>query len=232
MNYTIDRLFTDRELNIHLQASCYDVIDQFAKRPRRNPPSTSSSDNIKDDLSDTELNANLPIASPAPMANDNEKPFLGAPEMERSTTNQSYHATRSTRMVLGISGAVHPTGLHNQNGTARIKTLGKLAGKQAAADNIGTYQRELFKGVDGMRAPPLTEQEGREDLERMEKAMKEEEEIPNGRGARRGADEEKDRLLDEVCGYRTDWVGDGIVESRNNEEDDAMRNGLNGAGNH
>lgn len=180
--YTIDRLFSERELNNQLQQASYDVLHSFSTKQRKIDPTSALLTAEPTDLEDNTTNADLALG----IDGGNDDVFLAAPEMERSTTNQSYHATRSTRNLNVAIGASR-------------ENLGELAGRQTAAELIGSFQREKKTANDDYnRAPPVSEQEGAEDLALMAKAMKEEEEKKADEG-----------LLDEVAGEKKNWVGDG-----------------------
>jgi hypothetical protein len=117
--------------------------------------------------------------------------LLTAPEMGRTITNTSYHATRSTR-VLNIN-----------NGLAAGESLGELAGRHAGATLIGTYQKDKKKEDDYNRAPALTDVEAEADLAWMKTLMAEEDE---GKTV-------NTKLLDDLLEEREDHVGTGRTES-------------------
>ena len=181
--YTLDRLFTDRELTSNLQQATYDIIQSYSassKRRRVDGPPTKPD----------------PVDVPEPAI-----PLLdsladiGDVAMDR-TPSQLYHATRSAGRLQTVA--------------TPLSTLGELAGRQSAADLIGTYTRPSDKSKrdadEYQRAPPLTDQEAAEDLKLMEEAMKREQ---NGDGEDSDEDvEDSRRLLEGLLDRdRIDYVG-------------------------
>ena len=152
-SYTIDKLFSEKDLNSHLQWASLKVISDFQASKRRKLE--DSTGNLPADVSEPEDNVDGDLQDDADAADA----YLEAPGMERSATNQSYHATRSTR-VLNIV-----------NGASREK-LGELAGRQVAAELIGTFHREKKKEDDYNRAAPLSGEGVEHDLALIAKAMK------------------------------------------------------------
>ena len=176
--YSIEKLFTEKELNIHLQSASLDVLEHQQSTKRRKVDAPSAIPMI--DPSDHEDEVD---AEPDFGGDGTGDIFLEAPAMERNTTNQSYHATRSTRNIIFANGATR-------------ENLGELAGRQTAAEMIGTYQKEKKKDDDYNRAPALSDQEAAEDFALIAKAMKDEDQ-------RRPSDAS---LLDEVAGERRDYT--------------------------
>ncbi|KAL9126869.1 MAG: hypothetical protein Q9217_004150 [Psora testacea] len=176
--YSIEKLFTEKELTTHLQSASYDVLGQLQATKRRKIGDASGLATA--DPSDHED----PVDAEPRFGGDcTDDVFLEAPGKERNTTNQSYHATRSSR------------NLNLANGATR-ENLGELAGRQTAAEMIGTYQREKKKDDDYNRAPALSDQEAAEDFALMAKAMEAEDQHK----------ENDTSLLDEVAGERKDYV--------------------------
>lgn len=175
--YTMDKLFTDKELYSHLQLASLKVLSdqQTSKRRRLGDAGVRNMD-----LSEPEDNLDAAPNEDGKSANGDM--FLDAPAMERSTTNQSYHATRSTRNLNLVSAASR-------------ENLGELAGRQVAAEMIGSYHKEKKKEDDYNRAPPLNNEAIEQDFALMAKAMKNEDQ-------RRPSDT---TLLDEVAGDRPDY---------------------------
>ena len=198
--YSIDKLFTEKELNVHLQAASLDVLADQQTVKRRKLGDTSGLPRA--DSSELDDNAEGEIILGGDGVNDDMT--VEATAMERNATNQSHHATRSTRTQNLINGATR-------------QNLGELAGRQAAAEMIGTYQKEKKKDDDYNRAPPLSDQEAEQDFALMAKAMKAEDQ-------RRGCD---NILLDEAAGERQDHVGIPEIE-------EPLVTGINGSinGNH
>ena len=177
--YSIDKLFTDKELNSHLQWACLKVLSDQQASKRRRLGEASGTQTL--DISEPEDNLEGAPTEEGETANGDL--FLDAPAMERSATNQSYHATRSTRNLNLINDATR-------------ENLGELAGRQAAAEMIGTYHREKKKEDEYNRAPPLSNESIEHDFALMAKAMKDEDQ-------RRPSDT---TLLDEVAGDRPNYI--------------------------
>ena len=184
--YTIDKLFTEKELSAHLKYASFDVIADQQRLKRRKideasgvAPAESSEDEENGEL-DNGLSADGTAADTS----------LEAPAMERSTTNQSRHETRSTRN-------------NNVKDSTSRENLGELAGRQAAAELLGTYNssshskdKRKEKEEEYNRAAALSNDEVEQDFALMEQAMTAEDD-------RRPSDTS---LLDEVCGERPDWT--------------------------
>ena len=177
--YSIEKLFSEKELTAHLQGASFDVLADHHAFKRRKLGDASGIPTA--DSSEPEDNAEGNNGYGGDGTNDDGP--LEAPVMERNATNQSYHATRSTRNQTVINGATR-------------ENLGELAGRQAAAEMLGTYQKEKKKDEDYNRAPPLTDQEAEQDFALMAKAMKAEDQ-------RRASDAS---LLEEVAGERPDHI--------------------------
>lgn len=194
--YSIDRLFSERELNANLQQATYDVLQSFSAKRRKAVDGNGSVVPTNGEPTDLEDDA---AAAETSFGGDGapDDIFLTAPEMERTITNTSYHATRSTRNLNIASGATR-------------ENLGELAGRHAAADMIGTYQKEKKRDDEYQRAPPLTELESADDLALMAKAMREEDQKGETNG----------RVLDALVEDRDDYVGAGI----SNDADEAETN--------
>lgn len=189
--YSIDRLFTQRELDQHLQQSTFEVIDNLKRRKLNSENNLPSLIGTNPSSSDTEDNDNPDIIPTNDGAADDV--FFGAPVMERTTTNASQHATRSTRTA-------NPT-----TGTTGREGLGSLAGRYAGAQLIGTYtvsqRREKTREDDSQRAPPLTEQEQEDDMALYKAAIEDED-----------AGKSDKLFLEDVVEVREDYVGTGLEE--------------------
>lgn len=189
--YSIDRLFSERELTENLRGASYDVLETM-KRRKLNADSQAniaSAVPTSVDASDAEDDA---TAEPN-FGNDGaaDDPFLlAAPEMGRTTTNTSCHATRSTRVMKLNSGV------------SAGENLGELAGRYQAVERIGTYpkeHKEKRRDDEYNRAPGLTEREAETDQLLMRQAMLEED---AGRDANA-------RLLNDVVEEKGDYIGAG-----------------------
>lgn len=194
--YSIDRLFSTRELDVNLQQAYYDVVaEKSAKRRRLNTDSQingASMDPFAHAMSDSDDG----FAQPDYGADGEAEDLLAvAAIMERTNTQTStaYHTTRSTRK----------TNLSNSHLTR--EQLGELAGREAAISNIGTYQKEKKREEEYQRAPPLSELEAESDMALYEKAMKDDD-------ATRAANE---KLLDELVEELEDHVGTPVEEEAN-----------------
>ena len=225
--YKLEGLFTDRELNANLQQATHDVIQSHStasasndnKRRKQNlvvPSNTDSLFPTTADPTDLEDNASVNNADVnMDGAPDTTATLLASTSMDR-THSQLYHATRSAGRL--------------QAAAAPQNTLGELAGRQSAAELIGTYIRERPKkdGDDYQRAPPLSEQEAQDDMRLMQAAMRREDDEAEDEEME-GGDEDGDiegrKLLDLVAGEeQTDFVGPaGFPVEAEVENDDAGR---------
>ena len=193
--YSVDRLFSARELDVNLQQACYDVIaEQSAKRRRLNADSQTngaSMDPFTHAMSDSDDGFPQPEYGAGADA-EAEEVLAAAAIMERTNTQTStqYHTTRSTRK----------TNLSNSQ-FAR-EQLGELAGREAAISSIGTYSKDKKREEEYQRAPPLSELDAEADMALYEAAMKDDD-------ATRAANE---KLLDEVVEELEDHVGTPIEE--------------------
>lgn len=186
--YTIDRLFSARELDVNLQQACYDVIaEQSAKRRRLNADSQTNGASM-DPFTHAMSESDDGFPQPEYGADgEAEEVLIAAAIMERTNTQTStqYHTTRSTRK----------TNLSNSQ-FAR-EQLGELAGREAAIASIGTYSKDKKREEEYQRAPPLSELDAEADMALYEAAMKDDD-------ATRAANE---KLLDEVVEELEDHVG-------------------------
>ncbi|KAK0514265.1 hypothetical protein JMJ35_002882 [Cladonia borealis] len=189
--YSIDRLFSEKELNGNLQQASYYVIENMKRRKlnadaQNNllslvPTNADGTDN--EDEGGAEANFGNDVAM--------DDALLTAPEMGRSITNTSYHATRSTR-VQNLS-----------NGISAGDSLGELAGRHSGVALIGVYQKEKKREDEYNRAPGLSDQEAETELALMKALMAEEDE---GKTV-------NTKLLDDVVEYVADYVGPGGTQS-------------------
>lgn len=189
--YTLDRLFSQRDLDNNLQLATFGVIEDFKRRKLAKGSHTSPTSFVgtNADVSDVEDNADAePDLGMDGVVDD---VFLAAPDMERTATNASQHATRSSRIVAPSKHI------------AAGDVLGRLAGRAAGARLIGTVgAKEKRREDEYQRAPPLSDQETEDDLAMLKAAIEEED-------AGKLANED---LLEEVAGHREDHVGTGSVE--------------------
>ena len=213
--YTINRLFTDRELNANLQQATYEAIASRSsavtnghtsngnnKRHKPNSGSHTMADSIllphtTDPITDFE--DNISATGPTNLdSNTLDVPDAAAAVTMDRTPSQLYHATRS-------AGRLQPSSNHT---TDPRQSLGELAGRQAAAELIGSYAlgrgaNEKLKKTDGdeyQRAPPLSETEAAEDVRLMEQAIKR---IENGHRERRQDDDDDEAGAEDDDSVRT-----------------------------
>lgn len=189
--YSIDRLFSEKELNGNLQQASFYVIENMKRRklnadaqnnlPSLVPTNADGTDNEDEGGAEANFGNDVPM----------DDALLTAPEMGRSITNTSYHATRSTR-VQNLS-----------NGISAGDSLGDLAGRHAGVGLIGVYQKEKKREDEYNRAPGLSDQEAETELALMKALMAEEDE---GKTV-------NTKLLDDVVEYVVDYIGPGGAQS-------------------
>lgn len=189
--YSIDRLFSTRELDLNVQQAFYDVIaERSAKRRRLNADSQTNGASM-DPFSHAMSDSDDGFPQPEYGA-DGEAEDLSATTamMERTNTQTSiqYHTTRSTRK----------TNLSNSQ-FAR-EQLGELAGREAAVAVIGTYHKEKKREDEYSRAPPLSEIDAESDMALYEAAMKDDD----------AARVMNEKLLDEVVEELEDHINTPI----------------------
>ena len=194
--YSMERLFTARELDQNIQQAFYDVIaERSSKRRRLNADSQTngaSIDQFAHAMSDSEDG----LPQPEYGADGEAEDLLAtAAMMERTNTQTStqYHTTRSTRK----------TNLSNSQ-YAR-EQLGELAGREAAIPAIGTYPKGAKREEEYSRAPPLNDIDAESDMALYEAAMKDDD-------ATRAVNE---RLLDEMIEGLEDYINTPIEEGTN-----------------
>ena len=194
--YSIDRLFSTRELDLNVQQAFYDVIaERSAKRRRLNADSQTNGASM-DPFSHAMSDSDDGFPQPEYGADGEAEDILAtAAMMERTNTQMSiqYHTTRSTRK----------TNLSNSQ-FAR-EQLGELAGREAAVAVIGTYHKEKKREDEYSRAPPLSEIDAESDMALYEAAMKDDD-------AARAMNE---KLLDEVVEELEDHINTPIEEGIN-----------------
>ena len=145
--YSIEKLFTDKELNMHLNHAVVATTHFFetSKQGQNGRPAAATNGN------NTEGDDNS--SSTANEAEPEDEEAAGAPEMER-TASQNFHATRSTR---------------NQN-TSALNLLGELAGKvQGTRSNIPYFVLSNYNPKYGSpQSPkPLANDEIDDDLAKL-----------------------------------------------------------------
>lgn len=194
--YSVDRLFSEKELNAVTQQASYDVINLHrAKKRKIDDFQATAASLITTNAESSEIEDNV-IAEPN-LGTDGaiEEVSLIALDMERTATNASYHATRSTRAVT------------LSNGLSTRESLGDLAGREAAVGLIGTYQKERKREEEYQRAPPVTELEAELDMALIEAAMKDEY-------------SKAEKMLDDFLEDREDHVGGESIANGDVEVED------------
>ena len=191
--YSLDRLFSQRELDGNLQSATSDVVDNLKRQKLNKDPHTNFNSIVGTNADSSESEDNGAVGADLdPVADDM---FLAAPEMERIPTNASQHVTRSVRGLLP---------------TKRLKGsdgLGSLAGRNLGANYIGNVSSKEKKREDEyQRAPPLSELEQDDDLAMMKAAAEDED-----------AGRSTAVSLDDVIEERADYVGTGYVEEEGEE---------------
>ena len=183
---SIEGLFSQRELDLHLQAASHSAVEIISSKRRKlheetQGSSAQSNTNASDaDGDETDIVKIAP--SNAPDA-DTEDLFLAAPEMDR-TANSSVHQTRSTRNA----GRDIPL--------ASFDVPSDINGRLSAIGLIGTYFRERKNQDDYQRTAPLSELEKDNDLALIAAAIREEEVSPGSMNEKAKKD-----LLPEVIDY-------------------------------
>lgn len=194
--YSIDRLFSTRELDLNVQQAFYDVIaERSAKRRRLNADSQTNGASM-DPFSHAMSDSDDGFPQPEYGADGEAEDLLATTAMmERTNTQMSiqYHTTRSTRK----------TNLSNSQ-FAR-EQLGELAGREAAVAVIGTYHKEKKREDEYSRAPPLSEIDAESDMALYEAAMKDDD----------AARVMNEKLLDEVVEELEDHINTPIEEGVN-----------------
>lgn len=194
--YSIDRLFSTRELDLNVQQAFYDVIaERSAKRRRLNADSQTNGASM-DPFSHAMSDSDDGFPQPEYGADGEAEDLLATTAMmERTNTQTSiqYHTTRSTRK----------TNLSNSQ-FAR-EQLGELAGREAAVAVIGTYHKEKKREDEYSRAPPLSEIDAESDMALYEAAMKDDD----------AARVMNEKLLDEVVEELEDHINTPIEEGVN-----------------
>lgn len=194
--YSIDRLFSARELEVNIQQAYYEVIaEQGAKRRKMNADSQTngaSMDPFAHTMSDSDDGLPQPEYGVDGEADD---VLATTVAMERTNTQTSTqpHTTRSTRK----------TNLRNSQ-FAR-EQLGGLAGREVAVAAIGTYHKDKKREDDYSRAPPLNDIEAEADMVLYEAAMKDDD-------VTRAVN---DKLLDEMVEDLEDYINTPIEEGAN-----------------
>ena len=194
--YTVDRLFSSKELEENIKQAWYDVIaDQSAKRRRLNNDSQTngaSMDPFAHTMSESD-DGSQQLDDGADGEADDIQGTAAMMERTNTQTSTQFHTTRSTRK----------TNLSNTQ-YAR-EQLGELAGREVAVAAIGSYGKEKKREDEYLRAPPLTDVEADADMALYEEAMKDDE-------ATRATNE---KLLDEMIEELEDHINTPMEEEIN-----------------
>ena len=191
--YSVDRLFSNRELDLNLQQASYEVIaEQNAKRRRLNADSQTnggSVDPFARAASESDEGFPQPEYGPDGEAEDL---LAAAVTMERTNTQTStqYHTTRSTRKI------------NLSNSQFAREQLGDLAGREAAVVVIGTCYKANKKEEEYTRAPPLNDIDAEADMALYQAAMKDDD----------ATTALNDKLLDEVIEELGDHIHTPVEE--------------------
>lgn len=193
---SVEGLFSQRELDLHLQAASHAAVDMISSKRRklseeiRSSGAPSNANASDADGDEGEVVKVIPINAPDA---DTEDPFLGAPEMDR-TANSSVHQTRSMRNIgRDIS-------------LASFDIPSDINGRLSAIGLIGTYFRERKNQDDYQRTAPLTDAEKDNDLALMAAAIREEEASPGSMN-----EKVKKDLLPEIIDYVSTAIKDKTV---------------------
>ena len=194
---SIDQLFSEKELLIHLQNASHAAIETIAKRRKASHGNHDSGTLSNGEASDAEDNA--ADASPTPTKNNVHPPegeledaFAAAPEMDRAANNSSY-ATRSTRIV-GLSMPL-----------ADFSLPSDLAGRAAVIPLLPQFAGDRFrKEEEPHRTTSLNDQEKDADLAMMRAAIKERDKDPAG------ASRMNRKVLDDLCTPTTDYISAAV----------------------
>ncbi|KAI9846149.1 MAG: hypothetical protein M1838_001385 [Thelocarpon superellum] len=170
--YSVERLFTEKELAMHLNHAHVAAHNFFADL-KAQANGTADGPMVKADDDDA---VGLGDAATAPEGEAEEETALAAPEMERGA-NQSHHATRSTR-----NGA-----------TSSLALLGDVAGSErngSLTSSAPLILPSTFVSKTGVVPPPtvLRSEDADDDLAKMDRLM---------RAAPSATDQ---KLLDSLCG--------------------------------
>lgn len=194
---SIDQLFSEKELLIHLQNASHAAIETIAKRRKASHENHDFSTLSNGEASDAEENA--AESSPTPTKNNVQPPegeledaFAAAPEMDRAANNSSY-ATRSTRIV-GLSMPL-----------ADFSLPSDLAGRAAVIPLLPQFAGDRFrKEEEPHRTTSLNDQEKEADLAMMRAAIKERDKDPAG------ASRMNRKVLDDLCPPIIDYISAAV----------------------
>lgn len=190
---SIDQLFSEKDLLIHLQNASHAAIELIATRRKASRGNHDSGTLSNGEASDAEDNA--ADASPTPTQNSFQPPeaepedtFVAAPEMDRAANSSSY-ATRSTRIV-GLNTPLEDFSLPSD-----------LAGRAAVIPLLPQFTGDRFrKEEEAYRTTSLNDQEKDADLEMMRAAIEKRDKNPAG------ASRTNRKVLDDLCPPVVDYI--------------------------
>lgn len=165
--YSIERLFTEKELSMHLNTAALAAAHFFAAEQAQataNGGKGAASNGQNTEGEDTIRPGN---GHNLEADGDEDAAPTMAPEMDRNG-NQSYHATRSTR---------------NNNGASALNILGDLAERSSALPNnlpIILPTSVISKTGFAPAPPPLRNEDAEDDLARIASLFDEERPVPIG----------------------------------------------------
>ncbi|KAI9815576.1 MAG: hypothetical protein M1832_005437 [Thelocarpon impressellum] len=174
--YSIERLFTEKELAMHLNHAHVAAHNYFAELKNHGPGGDAAAAHAAPRADDEDGTASAEAAT-AHEADGDDEAALAAPEMERAA-NQSHHATRSTRNGAASASALNLLG--------DVAVSEKNAGLAASAPIIlpSTF---ITKTGLAPPPPPLSSEEADEDVARIQRLV------------RAPAGTTDQRLLDDLC---------------------------------
>ena len=184
-HYTMGHLFTEKELNINTRYIVHTIVGRWAKKraklfhtsgPHSRIGINGSGSLTNGDVSEAEDGQNGTVHDHDP--NDNESDMnpstLVAPEMDRGVnTNQSYHATRSTRNNAAATTTNPLLTTMEPNGTSTPSDLlpPDLKGRNCAIRAIGPQLKNVRTKDDENWPAALSDAEAEADLAAIDAAI-------------------------------------------------------------
>lgn len=136
--YSINSLFTEKELAMHSNNAHVATVHFFATSKRNNINNGNGS-GAATNGPNTDGESSSGSVDGTGHSDNEGAATLAAPEMDRAANSQSFHATRSTR---------------NQAGMAGLNLLGDLADKAATRPNLPYYTLGSYHPRPNGAAPP------------------------------------------------------------------------------
>ena len=178
--FSIDRLFTEKELSMHLNTAAIAAAQYFATLKVQGNGDGTTPDGAADhngDNTDGEDNSGSGTGTAQEGEGEEDAPPTAAPEMDRNA-NQSFHATRSTR---------------NAGGAAGLNLLGDLAVSSGKSKGLLSSlpiilpQSMVTKTGQAPHPPGLRADDAEDDLNKIDKSIYDESGLPDR------------KLLDDLC---------------------------------